>query len=442
VITILAFIVVLGILVFVHELGHFVVAKLAGIRVLRFSFGFGKVLFAVRWRGTEYAISLLPLGGYVKMAGGDEREREGKPDEFLSKPPWVRMLVAFAGPALNFVLAVLLFAAVAKMGYTLYTFPNRVGGVLDTVEVGGRDIPAPARAAGFQPGDVVLAVDGEATPYWFDLQRVVKTHARRALRFEVRRGAEVLTLEAQPALDAETGRGFVGLLPYQAPEVYAVAEDSRAGASGLTQGDRLLALDGRAVTSFNELLDRVEGLPVGRHLVAFETGRGRVNVAVEYDGGGVEEFVEELGVVCGLVAVERSEGWLGALPAGAARTWEIAGGTVRGLALVVRGQVKVTKALGGPLTIARFAGETARAGFLPYVEYLAFLSVMLGMLNLLPVPVLDGGHIIIGVFETVRRKNLSARVREVVNLVGFAFMVLLVALALFADVTRVFSKSG
>jgi regulator of sigma E protease len=165
-----------------------------------------------------------------------------------------------------------------------------------------------------------------------------------------------------------------------------------------------------------------------------------VAVAVDYEGGGAEEFVEKLGVVCGLLEVRKSESWLGAVPAGWERTWEIMTGTAHGMVLVFKGRVKVTKALGGPITIARFAGETARAGFVPYVEYIGFLSVMLAMLNLLPVPVLDGGHIVIGAFETARRKNLSARARELINIVGFVLLVGIIALALVADFTRVFGS--
>ncbi len=436
--TVIAFVIVLGILVFAHEAGHFAAAKLAGIRVLRFSFGFGKVLFKVTWRGTDYAVSVLPLGGYVKMAGGDERDREGAPDEFLSKPPWVRMLVAFAGPAMNFVLAVVLFAVVAKVGYTLYTFPNRVGGVMDTVAVDGERVPSPAERAGFEEGDVVAAVDGRPTAYWVDLQRIVSANAERELVFNLRRDGRDLTLRAKPALEPDTGRGVVGLMPYQTTDISIVAEDGAAAEAGVTPGDRVASLEGRPVATFNELLSRAGELPAGRYRVGFATASGPVAVAVDYGGGGAEEFAGELGVVCGLLEVERSESWLGAVPAGLARTGEIVVGTARGMGLVFKGRVKVTKALGGPITIARFAGETARAGFVPYVEYIAFLSVMLGMLNLLPVPVLDGGHILIGAFETARRKDLSARARELVNVVGFALLVGIVVLALVADFTRVF----
>jgi regulator of sigma E protease len=441
--TILATIFVLGISVFVHEAGHFVAAKLSGIRVLRFSLGFTKVLLSFKWRGTEYALSLVPLGGYVKMAGGDERESEGKPDEFLAKPPWVRMIVAFAGPAMNFVLAVALFALVAKVGYTLYTFPNRVGEVLDTVTVEGKEAPAPARLAGFEEGDVVVAIEGEATPYWYDLQQQVKAEAGRRLTFDVRRGDRLVRLRANPVLDAETGRGVVGLVPHQANDVFAVADKSAAAEAGVAKGDRLVALDGLAVDSFHEFLGRAEKLPAGRHVVTFRTAAGRaVTVNLEYGETGLDGFLQELGVVCGVVEVRRSASWLGAVPEGLDRTREIIVGIGHGIFWVARGKVKVTKALGGPITIARFAGETARAGFVPYVEYIGFLSAMLAVLNLLPVPLLDGGHIVIGVVETVRRKNLSARARELVNKVGLAFVAVLIALAFFSDLSRVFGWGG
>jgi regulator of sigma E protease len=353
------------------------------------------------------------------------------------------MIVAFAGPAMNFVLAVVLFALVAKVGYSLYTFPNRVGGVLDTMAVAGEEVPAPARLAGFEEGDVVVAIDGEPTPYWFDLQRTVKTNAGRELSFDVRRGDRLMRLRATPVLDAETGRGLVGLVPYQAPEVFAVAEESVAGEAGIEKGDRVVSLDGREVGSFSEFLSRAQELPPGRHVVAFAKAGGRtVTVNLEYGEKGIDGFLEELGIVCGIVEVHRSQSWLGALPEGLDRTREIMVGIGRGMFWVARGKVKVTKALGGPITIAQFAGETARAGFVPYVEYIGFLSVMLAMLNLLPVPLLDGGQIVIGVYETVRRKNLSARARELVNIVGFAFLAVIIALALFADFTRVFSGGG
>jgi len=440
--TILAFVFVLGVLIFAHEAGHFVVAKLMGIRVLRFSFGFGKVLAAFTWRGTEYALSMLPLGGYVKMAGGDERESEGKPDEFLAKPPWVRMSVAAAGPAMNVVLAIIVFAVIAKVGYETYTASNRVGEVLETIELDGREVPTPARLAGFREGDVIVAVNGKATPYWVDIQRVVFPNAGKRLGFDVRRGGKLVKLEAEPALEPETGRGILGVAAYQTNDVLYVSENSLASRAGVEKGDRLAAFDGRPVSSYGEFTERLEDLRPGPHELTFASARGVKVVTVDYKEGDFATFLENLGVVPGLTKVKRSASWLGAVPAGWRLTWDTATVIARGVAWVFKGRVKVTKALGGPISIALFAGERARAGIVPLLAFMGSLSVMLAMVNLLPVPVLDGGHILIGTYETVRGKNLSVRARELITYVGLAFIAAIVALALVADFTRVFTKPG
>jgi regulator of sigma E protease len=440
--TVLAIVVVFGVSIFVHEIGHFAAAKLAGIRVLRLSLGFGKVLFRVTWRGTEYAVSLLPLGGYVKMAGGDERESEGKADEFLTQPPWVRMVVAFAGPAMNFVVAVLLFAAAAKVGYTVYTPPNRVGEVLDTVTVDGEEVATPARLAGFKEGDDIVAVDGESAPYWIDLQRVTFLNAGKRLTFDVRRDGRMITLQAEPVLVPETGRGMLGLAAYQSNDVNYVLDGSLAFQAGVAPGDKLTAFDGRPVAGGGELADLLEDLRPGRHEVTFTSHGLPKVVGVDYEDEDLEAFFEDLGVVPGIIEVKRSESWRRALPAGWERTWEVLRGTARGLVLVFTARVKVTKALGGPITIARYAGETARAGFAPYLEFVALISVMVAMLNLLPVPVLDGGHIAIGAVETVRRRNISAGTREKLALIGYAFIFGLILLVLFVDLARWSASRG
>jgi len=441
-VTVASFVFVLSLLVFVHEAGHFAAAKLAGIRVLRFSFGFGKVLLHFHWRGTEYALSMLPLGGYVKMAGGDDAESTGAPDEFLSKPPWVRMVVAAAGPAMNIVLAILLYAAVAKAGYTMFTFPNRVGGVLETVRIGERDIPAPALAAGFREGDVIVAVDGRATKHWFELQQYVNDAVGRPVVFNVKRNGHPARLVATPLLEPDSGRGMIGLMPYQSPQVYLVATKSAAGKAGVAKGDRLAACNGRPLSSFTELVSIAMAAKPGQYDVSFAGVKGAKVARVDYRQGGAEAFLEALGVDCGIVEVKRSSTWLGAVPEGARQTWDVVKGTARAFSWLVKGEVKVTKALGGPITMARVAGATARAGAVTFFTYIGYLSVMLGMLNLLPVPVLDGGHILIASVETVRRKRLPARAREIVTVVGLAVIVGITLLALFVDVNRFIHGGG
>ncbi len=442
-VTVLAFVFVLSVLVFAHEGGHFVAAKLAGIRVLRFSFGFGKVLFRVKRRGTEYAVSLLPLGGYVKMAGGDEGESTGAPDEFMSKPPWVRMLVAAAGPAMNVLLAVVLYAALAKVGYVVSTYPNRVGGVLETISVEGKEMPAPARAAGFRPGDVIVAVNGAPTSYWYELQKAVNDGVGKRLVFDIRRADGRAFVSAVPLLEPDTGRGLVGLVPYQAPVVSFVAPKSKAAGAGVRPGDRLVILDGRPVVSFTEIILGAPKLAAGRHEVVFVSPAGLKKTArVDFRDGGADAFLSALGVDCGGVEVKVSASWVGAVPEGGRRTWEQVTATGRALGWMVKGRVKVTKTLGGPITIARVAGTAARFGPVAFLSFIGYLSVMLGMVNLLPVPLLDGGHIVISLVETVRRRRLSARAREWVTVAGLVFIIGLTALALFVDVNRLFHREG
>jgi len=458
-VSILAFIVVVGVMVFFHEAGHLVAAKLAGIRVLRFSLGFGKVLFGFKWGGTDYVVSLIPLGGYVKMAGSEELDpgpaaesetpavpdgeapkalspsvRTGAPDEFLSKPPWVRMLVYAAGPLMNFVLAALLFAFVAKVGFTVQTSPNRVGGVIDRLELDGKETVSPAHAAGFLPDDVVVAVNGKPTPLWYDIVQQTAPNAGKELAFDVRRAGKPLVIRATPMLDPETGGGLVGLWPYLDNRVSEiVVPKGAAPAAGITKGDRIVAVDGKPVDSFTAFLAEMSGAAKGRHVAKFATAHGDKAVPFQYDGGGEGDILKNLGIACGTVAVKRSSSWGAMLPDGARKTWDVASGIVKGIAMLVRGRVKLKNALGGPVTMAVAAGATARAGAVTFIDFIGRISVMLAVLNLLPIPVFDGGQIMVNVVEAVRRRDLSVRARMIVAYVGLVIIGGLFILALFGD---------
>jgi regulator of sigma E protease len=457
-VSILAFIVVVGVMVFFHEAGHLVAAKIAGIRVLRFSLGFGKVLFGFKWGGTDYVVSLIPLGGYVKMAGSEELDpgpaaegeaavpdgeppkalspsvRTGAPDEFLSKPPWVRMLVYAAGPLMNFVLAALLFAFVAKVGFTVQTSPNRVGGVIDKLELGGKETVSPARAAGFQPDDVVVAIDGKPTPLWYDLVQQTAPNAGKELTFEVRRAGKPVVIRAIPMLDPDTGGGLVGLWPYLDNRVSEiVVPKGAAPAAGIAKGDRLVALDGKPVDSFTAFLAEMNGAAKGRHIATFATAQGHKAVPFQYGGGGEADVLKNLGVACGTVAVKRSSSWGAMFPDGVRKTWDVASGIVKGIGMMIRGRVKLKNALGGPVTMAVAAGATARAGAITFIDFIGRISVMLAVLNLLPIPVFDGGQIMVNVVEAIRRRDLSVRARMIVAYVGLVIIGGIFLLALFGD---------
>lgn len=462
-VSILAFIVVIGVMVFFHEAGHLIAAKLAGIRVLRFSLGFGKVLFGFKWGGTDYVVSLIPLGGYVKMAGSEELDpgpaaegetpatpegeaprplspsaRTGAPDEFLSKPPWVRMLVYAAGPVMNIILAALLFAFVAKVGFTVQTSPNRVGGVIERLELGGKEIVSPAHAAGFKPDDVVVAVNGKPTPLWYDIVQITAPNAGKELTFDIRRAGKPVVLKATPMLDPETGGGLVGLWPYLDNSVSEiVVPKGAAPAAGIAKGDRIVAVDGKAVDSFTAFLAEMNGAPSGRHVAVFATAKGNREVPFQYGGGGEADILKNLGVACGTVAVKRSSSWGAMFPEGARKTWDVASGIVKGIGMMIRGQVKLKNALGGPVTMAVAAGVTARAGAITFIDFIGRISVMLAILNLLPIPVFDGGQIMLNVVEAVRRRDLSARARMIVAYIGLVIIGGLFLLALFGDANLV-----
>jgi regulator of sigma E protease len=436
ILTIIYFLIALTTLVLIHESGHFVAAKLAGVRVLRFSFGFGKILAAKKWHGTQFAVSLIPLGGYVKMAGEDTENIRGEPDEFFSKPPWVRMLIAMAGPVSNVALAVILYAVVMKAGYTVYTFPATIGGIIATAEIDGEEIIMPAAAAGLRTGDLVKSIGGVPVTNWSDIEKTIYVNPGRELTVAVERKGKEVELEVTPVMDPESGTGRIGILPYQSNDIYEVIPDSAAEKAGVRKGDRLVSFNGERTESYTALLKQLDDLEPGGYEIVVSSAGGELGYSIDYKGGGAEEFIPEMGLICGLIEVPVSVGWGAMFPAGAVHTYEAFAITVKGLSLVITGRVRADKALGGPITIAAMAGETGRAGWKTFLQFIAYLSVILGIMNLLPVPVLDGGHLVFGGVELVSGRRLPMKVREVINLIGLAMIVGIMVLAIFADMSR------
>jgi regulator of sigma E protease len=436
VLTVIYFLIALTILVLVHESGHFAAAKLSGVRVLRFSFGFGKILASKTWRGTQFAVSLIPLGGYVKMAGEDTENIRGEPDEFFSKPPWVRMLIAIAGPASNVALAIILYAVVMKAGYTLYTFPATIGGVIKTAKIEGEEIVMPAAAAGLSAGDVIKSISEVPVNNWYDIEKNIYVNPGRKLTVIVERAGKTREFKVTPIMDPESGTGRIGILPYQSNDIYEVIPETAAENAGVRKGDHLVSFNGEKTESYTALLKQLDNMEPGNYEVAVSSLDGELEYSIDYNGGGAEEFIPEMGLICGLIEVPVSVGWADMFPAGTAHTYEAFAITVKGLTLVITGRVRPDKALGGPITIAAIAGETGRAGWKTFFQFIAYLSVILGIMNLLPVPVLDGGHLVFGGVELVSGKRLPIKAREIINLIGLAMIVGIMVLAIFADVSR------
>ena len=442
----LAFAVVLGVLITFHELGHYWVARLAGVKVLRFSIGFGRVVWSRRFGRdrTEWALSAVPLGGYVKMA--DEREGdvapEDRPRAFNRQSVWRRIAIVAAGPIANLVLAVLLFAGTYVAGV-----PGQRA-LLATPSPG-----TPAAHAGIREGDLVTAVDGASVRSWQDLRwRLLRLSGRSDASLTVERpdgstATRLLSLESLGG--AEWEGNFMPTLGLTAdlgaPIIEQVIEGKPADGAGLRAGDRIVAIDGTAVHSPADAANRTNAKPAAP--VTFRIARD----GSEFDATLTTEAIEQGGRRVGVagvrlkvdpaaaarLAVTVRYGVVEALGQGARRTWELSVFTLKMLGRVLTGEASL-KNISGPLTMADFAGQSAQAGALAFIGYLALISISLGVLNLLPVPLLDGGHLLYYFAELLKGSPVSDRAFEVGQRIGMAVLAVLMALALFNDLTRLF----
>ncbi|HUP45699.1 MAG TPA: RIP metalloprotease RseP [Thermoanaerobaculia bacterium] len=419
----LAFILVLGFLIFAHEAGHFMFAKLFRVKVLVFSFGFGKRLFGFRRGDTDYRVSLIPLGGYVRMAGDStEENQEGAPDEFLSKPKWQRFLILFAGPAVNILIAILFMAAIVMVG-TEYTIVRPViGEVLPD---------SPAQRAGLQTGDHIVRVGDEPIGDFNDLRLAVAMNAGSRLRVEYLRDGErqstILIPEREQSEYGPIGRA--GVRPLLDPIVGKVTPGSAAERAGLRTGDRIVSVNGAPIDNLdrlNEVLAKAPGAPLtlgmarGEQPYTAKFPEVQFNPREPYRGFFPPTETRKLPLIPALKdSVEQN--WKMLRYAGAA------------VARMFRPEGSV-KELSGPISIARISGDMLRRGWMEVVALMAMISLQLGVMNLLPIPVLDGGHIMILLIEGVARRDLSLRVKERIQQLGFAVLATLMIVVLYNDV--------
>lgn len=442
----LAFMVAIALLVTVHEAGHFLMARWLGVRVLRFSIGFGSPLWQrTGTDGTEYRIAAIPLGGYVKMLD----EREGPvPDEqqhlaFNRQSLKVRSAIVLAGPLANFLFAIFVYWLILVIGVT---------GARPLV--GDVTPGSPADHAGLRHGDLIVTVNETRTPTWQQagLALVDSALGSRSARLQVtgEDGARrLVALDMSAAGRLEEPAELLpnlGLEPLQ-PQLPAVlAEplpDGPAREAGLVPGDRVLALDGERMTDWQALVEMVRARP-GETVtleVARDGGRRSFEVALamredetgEFGFLGASPEIPE-----GLFEtfyVTHREGVLAAIPGGVQRTFEMTGLTLRMLWRMVTGDISL-KNISGPINIAHFAGQSASIGLVPFLAFLAIISISLGIINLLPVPVLDGGHLLYFVIEALKGSPLSQRAEVAGQQIGILMLVGLMSLALYNDLVR------
>lgn len=420
---VLAFILVLGLLIFAHEAGHFFVAKFFRVRVLVFSFGFGRRLFGFRRGATDYRVSLIPLGGYVRMAGDTpEDDNQGTPDEYLSKPKWQRFLILFAGPFMNILIAIVFLTGLAMMGTEYRIVKPIIGEVVPN---------KPAARAGLQPGDQIIRIGGEAIKDFEDLKLAITMNAGTALKVDfVRNGRTQTTTMIPDRENSEYGPvGRAGIRPLFEPIVGRVTPGSPAARAGVQRGDRIVTVNGKPVRDMFQVDEVIAKAPGAA--ITLGLSRGTAQYVVSYPAAKFDERNPYRGF---LPPTEvRKLSLVPAIGESINQNLKMLRYAFAAVARIFRSEGSV-KELSGPISIARISGDMLRRGWIEVVALMAMISLQLGVMNLLPIPVLDGGHIAILLVEGAARRDLSMRAKERIQQLGFAVLAALMIVVLYNDV--------
>jgi regulator of sigma E protease len=434
-IAIAAVAVVLGFMILIHEFGHYAVAKLLGVRVEVFSIGFGKRLLGFRKGDTDYRISAIPLGGYVKMSGENPMdERTGDPAEFMSHSRWHRFLIAIAGPSMNILLAIFLLTSVYMVHYEYPVFLDK------QAVIQGVKHDSPADKAGLQPGDRIVKVEGIENPTWEQLQPRVWLSPNQPLTVTVKRGDQTFQKTIIPQAVTSSEVGSAGWFPEDPVIVGQVEANSPAATGGLKQDDKIVDLDGQPLVSIETMIERLQ-----------QSKEKPVELTVIR--GGQELTLKDLKPVLGktedpkeqryrLGFVAKSETKVTTLPFAQALSLSLEQNKKYSLLIlelakkIVQRKVSL-KAVSGPIGIAQDAGYAAQQkGWTPLLELTAGISLNLGIINLLPIPILDGGVILFLLIEGIMRRDVSLRIKERVYQAAFVFLVLFAVMVIYNDLMK------
>jgi regulator of sigma E protease len=432
-ISVVSVVIVLGIMILVHEWGHFIAAKSFGVRVEIFSIGFGPRLWGRKRGDTDYRISALPLGGYVKMAGDTPgEERSGADDEFQSKPRWQRVVIALAGPTMNLLMAVVLVTVTfAVVGIPYPAYFER------PVEVVGLQSGSPAAQAGLQPGDHVTSLNGIESPTWEQAQEhLSKQQPGAELTLTVERQGKTVEV----VVEVSEPRDLMGTLGYppMPAVVDQVAPGRPAAKAGLKPGDEVVEFDGKPVLTWPQFAQAIR--TSGGNTMQIVVRRGKENVKLEVTPAPVQTAsggtIWQIGMLNRPELIFRKLGLVPAVEQGV--LWNVA---VTRQILVVVGQLFTGKAslgeMQGVVGIAQESGRAARRGPLDVINLMALISLNLGILNLLPIPILDGGHILVLTIEGLLRRDLSLNLKERIVQVGFVFLLAVFAYVMYNDIGRI-----
>lgn len=425
--TILAIIFLLGVLIFVHELGHFVIAKQCNVKVKKFSFGFGPKLISIKIGETEYRISLIPLGGYVKMLGEnpDEAEEISK-ESFQRKKWWQKGLIALGGPFANFIFAMLILSIAFMIGIKNYDLPPIIGRINDAeCEELGK----------FQAGDQVLSVDGKEIDGWMSIVKTWTDNSKKRHKIILKRDNTIIHLEVE---DFDYHYWFMDIKPYVPAEIGEVLYGLPAYQAGLEKGDIVVAINNKPISDWYDMQKIIQGN--ADNLLKFTIRRDDkiINLPI------IPQINTEVGDSIGIIGISQKlelisyekYNFANSVKYGVLSSISITYRYCDGLIRLFKYPSQIGKSVGGPIMIAALSGQQAKEGWSTFLSFMAMISIILMVVNLLPIPVLDGGMVLFAIWEGIARKPLKASIQAQLQRIGVAILLTIMVIAFYNDISR------
>ena len=439
-----------GILIFVHELGHFVFAKLTGVKVLKFSLGFGPAIVGKKIGETEYLISAIPLGGYVKPLGeqpGEEIAEEDKPRAFNNQPVWKRAAIVLAGPVFNFILAYIIFVVFLSLKYPV-AIPD-LDALMDNTVIENVSEDSPAMRAGLKVNDVIVSINGKDVNAWIETQEIFLKNPGKELILKIKRDSELIDLKVTPdsvkekdIKGNEVVFGTIGVSKKDAAIIGNVTADMPAMRAGLKVNDVIVSINGKGINTWTDMRGMFSGNPAKELILKVKRGDELIDLKItpdsvkEKDDDGKEIVIGRVGILPKSSVYFIESSILMAPLKGADAVYRFSIFILRSVGRLATGDIPA-KQMGGPILIVDAASKAASEGMPNYFYFIAVISINLAILNLLPIPVLDGGHLMFLSIEVLMRKPLSEKTMKIANTTGISLLLALITFVFYNDIMRI-----